>query len=291
MHIGKGNGTSLTPAADIYSLAKSVYTIVTGDSPRAFSNEQITSLPDACSKEAWAAPLLDVLKRSTFEDPASRPQTVEEFWTEMLPVRELAGDVEFSTVLHQDIETPQPHVSRGYSPIAPAKPDFEIIPTKNTARTGFVPPAHKYPVVVADPPPTTNTIPSPPAPAQPRRMTKPKRTRLRRLLTFAVILLVFTGVLYGTANYIRGRNLLGGFQNVFKAAQTGTANTDIYLRPAPNTDSDPIGLVTKNSKVKIVTSKDNWYQVDIVEQGRPRAQAATATRGWLNGKYLDLSEN
>src|SRR6476620_8254584 len=47
MHIGKGNGTSLTPAADIYSLAKSVYTIVTGDSPRAFSNEQVTSLPDA----------------------------------------------------------------------------------------------------------------------------------------------------------------------------------------------------------------------------------------------------
>ena len=73
--------------------------------------------------------------------------------------------------------------------------------------------------------------------------------------------------------------------------QTATANTDIYLRPNPNTDNDPIGLVTKNSKVKIVTAKDNWYQVDVVEQGRARQGANNVSRGWLNGKYIDIDQN
>jgi hypothetical protein len=40
--------------------------------------------------------------------------------------------------------------------------------------------------------------------------------------------------------------------------------------------------------VRIVNSRDNWYQVDVIEQGRARNAAVTATRGWLNGKYLDI---
>ena len=52
-----------------------------------------------------------------------------------------------------------------------------------------------------------------------------------------------------------------------------------------------IGLVTKNSKVRLVDSENNWYQVDVVEQGRVRPSQVNATRGWLNGRYLDLDEN
>ena len=51
------------------------------------------------------------------------------------------------------------------------------------------------------------------------------------------------------------------------------------------------GLKTKNSKVKIVNSRDNWYQVDVVEQGRTRPVAANAKRGWINGKYLEFTSN
>jgi len=41
--------------------------------------------------------------------------------------------------------------------------------------------------------------------------------------------------------------------------------------------------------VRIVNSQNNWYQVDVIEQGRNRnSPAPAATRGWLNGKYLDL---
>src|SRR5205823_1950482 len=36
----------LTPAADIYSLAKTAYTIICGESPRRFAHDPITELPD-----------------------------------------------------------------------------------------------------------------------------------------------------------------------------------------------------------------------------------------------------
>ena len=35
----------LTLAADVYSLAKSAYTLITGEAPRAFANSRITALP------------------------------------------------------------------------------------------------------------------------------------------------------------------------------------------------------------------------------------------------------
>ena len=109
---------------------------------------------------------------------------------------------------------------------------------------------------------------------------------MRRLIAFAICIAIFTGILYGTASYMRGKLTLP----IFAKTQTATANTDIYLRPDPSTNNDPIGLVTKGSKVKIVTSNNNWYQVDITEQGRARPGANNATRGWLNGKYIDIDQ-
>jgi uncharacterized protein YgiM (DUF1202 family) len=116
---------------------------------------------------------------------------------------------------------------------------------------------------------------------------KMPRRSFRKLGVFVVFLAIFTGLLYATAAYMRGRGVLPEIRNPFRV-QTATSNTDIYLRPSPSTDNEPIGLVTKNSKVRIVNSQNNWYQVDVIEQGRVRPSQVTATRGWLNGKYLDL---
>ena len=117
-----------------------------------------------------------------------------------------------------------------------------------------------------------------------------KRSTLRRLATFVIIIGIFTGILYGTATYMRGRGLIPEIANPF-STKTAVAKTDIYLRSGPDATTDQIGLVTKNSKVRIVKEQNNWYQVDVVEQGRARTGDATATRGWLNGKYLDMSQN
>ena len=114
-----------------------------------------------------------------------------------------------------------------------------------------------------------------------------KRRRFRRVAAFVIFISLFTGILYGTASYMRGRGILPEFRNPF-SKQTAVANTDIYLRPSPNTDNDPIGLVTKNSKVRIVNSQNNWYQVDVIEQRSDPPARLNATRGWLNGKYIDI---
>ena len=116
------------------------------------------------------------------------------------------------------------------------------------------------------------------------------RKFLRRVAAFAIFLTIFTGILYGTHSYMRSAGILPEIRNPFKT-RTAVANTDIYLRPQANTDNDPIGLVTKNSKLKIVNSQNNWYQVDVVAQGRTQTFPANATRGWLNGKYIDIDGN
>jgi serine/threonine protein kinase len=274
----------LTPAADIYSLAKTTYTLVTGDAPRAFTNEPIANLPEIFSGEPWAGKLAEVLRRATQTDPRMRQQTVDEFWNDLAAVRQLAAD-EPPTVFRA---APQPHVTRGYTPIAPTRPSFGEIDVPQIAPASPVrlPQAQAPAQPVLSPYIGRNAAAQQPATAKRTR----RRTMLRRVASFVIFIGIFTGILYGTASYMRGRGVLPSIRNPFRS-QTAVANTDIYLRPSPNTDNDPVGLVTKNSKVRIVNSRDNWYQVDVVEQGRVRAGQPSATRGWLNGKYLDLDDN
>ena len=276
----------LTPAADIYSLAKTVYTIITGESPRGFVNASIDSVPEAFQGEDWALDLVRVLGRATLADPSARHQSVDEFWGDLAAVRQFAADGEFSTVLRSAMTAPQPHVSRGYTPIAPDRPSFEAVaelPSTMSPMPVYVPP--QAPPIVA----SANNLEQAPVTNTGKRPKR--RSAIRRLAGFAVLTLAFTGLLYGTASFVRSRMALPGTTTSARIS-TGIASTDVYLRPSPNTDNDPIGLVTKNSKVKIVNSQNNWYQVDVVQQGRDNAPSpGNAKRGWLNGKYLDLSNN
>jgi serine/threonine protein kinase len=278
----------LTPAADIYSLAKTTYTLLTGEAPRAFTNEAITSLPDETANEPWSHSLLRVLRRATQADARDRQQSVEEFWTELSSAREpLSAQLETA----RTVSLPQAHVTRGYTPIAPNMPRFE-----DTVAPGNVPLSNTHAAVlpqenIASPPVLSPYIQrNAPKPNRSGTGSRQKRGSVRRFAAFLIFIGLFTGILYGTASYMRGKGVLPSFHNPFRT-QTAVANTDIYLRPSPNTDNDPVGLVTKNSKVRIVNSRDNWYQVDVVEQGRARGGQTSATRGWLNGKYLDLDDN
>jgi serine/threonine protein kinase len=80
----------LTPSADIYSLAKTIYTAMTGRAPRQFSREPISSLPVELADETWSQPLLAVLAKATAPRVADRYQTVEEFWECFTRVRPAA---------------------------------------------------------------------------------------------------------------------------------------------------------------------------------------------------------
>jgi hypothetical protein len=59
---------------------------------------------------------------------------------------------------------------------------------------------------------------------------------------------------------------------------------DVYLRPEPNTNKKAIGLVSKDSRLRIKSVDDNWYEVDIIEHGRPKENENWAEHGWISGK-------
>jgi serine/threonine protein kinase len=327
--------STLTPAADIYSLAKSAYTLITGEAPRMFANKPITDLPLTWRENEWSEDLRRVLSRATASEPSARHQSVDEFWTDLEPVRRVVYDMETATSVRPKLhETPQAHVSRGYSPLAPQEPRFDTSrelklrhpygPRQNSdvgsgnsdfSRIAERPiPKVESPVRRAEIPisdgvrypawepreqaaqPAISGGPIASLELEPNEGTRrdeirnPKsaiRNRGRRVATFAVLLVVFAGGLYGTSAFLRSRGIIPPISNPF-TARTGRANTDINLRPEPNANNDPIGLVTKNSRVKILRTQNNWYQVDVLEQGRTRDATLATNRGWLNGKYVDL---
>jgi hypothetical protein len=77
----------LTPSADIYSLAKTIYTAMTGRAPRQFSRQPITELPAALRNEDWSDDLLAVLSKATSTRVANRYNSIQEFWQDFAELR------------------------------------------------------------------------------------------------------------------------------------------------------------------------------------------------------------
>jgi serine/threonine protein kinase len=77
----------LTPSADVYSLAKTIYTAMSGRAPRQFARLPITELPHELASEPWAGALLSVLKKATEPRVAERYQSVQEFWSQFVSVK------------------------------------------------------------------------------------------------------------------------------------------------------------------------------------------------------------
>ena len=243
--------------------------------------------------------LVKVLSKATQNDPKERHQNVTEFWQDLSGIRKLADaedKEDFSTVSERPHQIPQPHISKGYTPLAPQQPrfntskDFKVNPNltaKNNLplvvrlENDYHVPVKQPPIIEPDQQHKQEVI----APAQP----KIQRRFPRRLAAFLIFIGLFAGILYGTHNYLRGRGILPQIHNPF-ANQTGTANGDVYLRRTPNTDNAPVGLVTKNSRLKIFGSSEDWYEVDIIEQGNPASAADSAKHGWVNGKYINIDD-
>jgi serine/threonine protein kinase len=197
-HIGR-----LTAAADIYSMAKSFYTLLTGRAPAQFNRRPITALPEAINQQPWAGSLLRVLQRATAEKPTDRYATVIEFWSELANVaaqtqpttsfvavedeatrvrpKELSQ--ELSKELPQEIKD-ELKVAPSNLPATPEQPDFvsllETAPAKLAASTPTTPPAvaERRKIVVnfdlpkAEPPAVV-------ANAEPAKPSPPKQPRVQ----------------------------------------------------------------------------------------------------------------
>ena len=292
--------TKLTPAADIYSLAKSAYVLITGESPRFFANQPITELPFALRQKPWANVLVEVLNKATRDDSRERQQTVNEFWQDLSKIKLLAevedGDdqAELKTRPHT---VPQANIAKGYTPLAPLRPHFN---TSQDLKLKNLSIADRAPLVVPiekanlseNPKSQPLVVEKENAPIfEEYSDSKARKSKLfvRRLTALLIFIGVFAGILYSTHNYLRGRGVLPEIRNPF-STQTGTATSDVYLRSEPNNDKQHIGVITKGSRLKIVNSRDKWYEVDVIEYGSPKKNPAFADHGWVSGKYVDVRE-
>ncbi len=293
--------TKLTPAADIYSLAKSAYVLITCESPRSFTNQPIIELPFDIRQKPWAGDLIKVLNRATQNDSRMRYQTVNDFWQDLSGIKLLAEDEDRDAetkTLAAPHQIPQPHVAKGYTPLAPQQPRFNTSRDLKLKNNSSV--AKNAPLVVRLDNQNFNqsltSLPQPiveeviPAYEELSRFKEKTRQKsLRRFAAFIIFLGLFAGILYGTHNYLRGRGILPQINNPFRT-QTGKTNTDLNLRPAPSTRNAPIGMAPKDSRVKILSSSSNWYEIEVIEYSRPKENSDFVDRGWVKAIFVNVEE-
>jgi serine/threonine protein kinase len=115
----------LTVSADIYSLAKSFYTVICGRAPGKYICDPIISLTEEMMRRSWGGPLTDVLRRATDDEPARRHATVVEFWNDLANTAAIAEDLSTTVPEEETIVRPRLKIVPGEMPKTPLQPDFE----------------------------------------------------------------------------------------------------------------------------------------------------------------------
>ncbi|MGE0132111.1 MAG: protein kinase [Blastocatellales bacterium] len=132
----------LTASADIYSLAKSFYTVICGRPPSQFKCDPISYLPADSMSAPVRQRLLGVLRRATEDDPAARYASVIEFWSDLAQVA--SGEGEETTDAAPDVADdttiirPRLNVAPGELPDSPLQPVFDPSLASARPRVGYV---------------------------------------------------------------------------------------------------------------------------------------------------------
>ncbi len=254
----------LTPAADIYSLAKMAYVLITGESPRFFAGRQIHELPHSARSEPWSVTFLDIVSRATHQNPSDRHQTVEEFWLDLVRLKDFAdhtaGEIETHVAARRSV--PRAHVARGYTPFAPQQPRFntskelrfenERLSVKSPTPVVSLDPnrpqpieraasEQRFPAIPNSRPPASVNEPPPVYVAPAATPAPPRKSRfLRKLIVGVILLVLFGGALFATR--------------------------------------------------WLVQTLTGWFEVDIVEFGRQK-DPEWQTRGWIAKKAKSGEDN
>ena len=300
----------LTPAADIYSLAKTAYTLISGAPPRRFAQHAITEFPEPIASKSWAASLLRVLERATQARAGDRYQTVQDFWDEFsdaaLPPTQPLGFAQPRMRPISDLSLETDVLTEA----APPKPRFETsreLQHQQVAGNGAPRPRLVVPINGAaaaiqtqdyaklqQPGRVTVSVPrSAPAAASIRTVAAPAKpnSRARAFITSVILVLAFAGLLAATGAYVRSRLSGQGAQTTTTAptsivGREALTTTDLNLRSDPSTDNDPVGLAESGSHVRVLSVNSNWCEVLVTQHGRTKNDPGSADQGWVNKKYL-----
>jgi serine/threonine protein kinase len=299
-----GAEPQLTPAADIYSLAKTAYTLICGAPPRRFAQNAITEWPDPIASKSWAASLLRVLERATQARAGDRYQTVQDFWDELNdaalpPTQPLSfAQPRMRPISDLSLETDV------LTETAPPKPRFETsrelqhqqLAGNGAARPRLVVPINGAASAIQTPDyaqlqqPGRVTV-SVPRSAPVRAAAAPAKpnNRARAFIISAILVLAFAGLLAATGAYVRSRISGPGAQTTTQTSIVGRealTTTDLNLRREPSTDNDPVGLAEAGSRVRVLDVNSNWCEVLVTQHGRAKNDPNSLDRGWVSKKYL-----
>ncbi len=296
----------LTPAADIYSLAKTTYALIAGESPRRFAHHSLSELPALARNTHWGNAVLRVLQKATRNRPEDRYQSVEEFWDELSdaslpPTRplQMVPPLEARRKPSADLSI-EPELE-DFTEAAPPRPQFAV---PGPAELTF-----------AD----VDTIKRPrivvPINLEARRQMELREqqqqlaaeqsangrkratveeilppSKKRRALVAAGLILAFSGMLLATHKYVTSQwNPLTEITRITEPpliGREGVTTTDVNLRPVASVSQDPIGLAESGSKVKVLSADNNWYEVQVMEHARPKLDPYSSDRGWINKRYV-----
>jgi len=295
---------NLTPAADIYSLAKTMYTLLAGESPRRFAQHSLTELPPQVSDTPWARSVLRVLEKATQNRPEARYQTVEEFWDDIAdaslpptrPLQMVPANPNLQLLRRKPSADLSVEPEDEFTEAAPPRPHFEVPAQREEVIDNIKRPRIVVPISLET---RRQMRARQELETQPNR--RPERispsvdsvlpaSKKRRALVAVGLILAFSGMLLATHKYVTTRwNPLAPLsQNVEPVVigKQGVTTTDVNLRPVANVSDVPIGLAESGSKVKILSTDNNWYEIQIVEHARPKTDPYSSDRGWINKRYV-----
>ncbi len=295
----------LTPSADVYSLAKTAYMLLTGSAPREFSQRSISHLPPHVRQEPWAEAVREVLKMATQSNTAARYRSVMAFWTALRSAVMTAREVSTNGTTTVPIAPPP----------VPFHHDFaQEIASKLNQNLATAPEINSYPppkpknnsspnrivVDISDAPEVRGVNSSFESSGNPHEFDAPQNFmhRSHRWLVALCLIIITAGMVLATIRYYRNTPAAAP-ANANARTQTRTdqattspigrefvTTTDVNLRRGSGTDNSIVGRVPRNSRVRILSEDDGWYNVAVVEYSQPKRNAKSADQGWLNKNYV-----
>ncbi len=317
----------LAPAADVYSLAKTIYTSITGRAPRQFARQPISELPRELAGEPWANELLKILGRATASRVADRYQSIQDLWQDLgqLPttgqpdpeativrarlgmgseVIQLAARPEFQPLAPLHHNNSRPHEARIVVDL-PSLPSNEAdrAPGKQSAvlrrDAGAALPgaggsgALTAPTRVAEP-----ETPSRRAALQPAinenglsvfdRLHVAIRSEWLRGAFILFLIAALIGLAASTYYYFAGENVpIVG--RVLGEGEDGlvAGATNVNLRSDPNRQADVLAVLPEGTRVRAYESRDGWRKVKVIEWVGSPPDNAHET-GWVDGRFIRL---
>lgn len=306
---GDENQGVLTPSADVYSLAKTAYMLLMGSAPREFSQRSITHLPPHVRQEAWAEAVREVLKMATQSNPAARYRSVPAFWNALRSAVMTHRETSTNGATTVPVASPAPVLPDFAQDIATKlNHDLQPAPEVNSSaslKTKNNSSPNRIVVDISDAPQVSSNVRgnngsfAVGSDGFNEQAAAPGFMQRSRGWIVALALIIFTaGMVLATIRYYRNVPA-AATSNVNTRTNTRTeqvntspvgreflTTTDVNLRSGAGTNNPVVGKIPRNSRVRIVSEDNGWYNVVVVENSAPKQNAKPIDQGWLNKNYV-----